>query len=66
MNSFYESIEIPEDPDFPSMMNDNKLLQIEYPALSLNMIQELNESIKDKELILELIKMTFPMKDEIN
>jgi hypothetical protein len=24
MNTFYESIEIPEDPDFPSIMSDNK------------------------------------------
>jgi hypothetical protein len=26
----------------------------------------LNDTIKNKELILELIKMTLPMKDEIN
>jgi hypothetical protein len=24
MNTFYESIEIPEDPDFPSIMSDNQ------------------------------------------
>jgi hypothetical protein len=30
------------------------------------LIQELNDTIKDKELILELIKRTLPMKDEMN
>ena len=62
MNSFYEKYIIPQDNDYPTLLSNNQELQKQYPSLSLNMIQMMNDTFRDNELIMELIKMTFPMK----